>query len=135
MDSAFVMKGPFTLLPRPPQNRGGIVDAFELEKWFTRIWLILSGLPGLSWALVDKAGSKLSDLEFRTHVMLQSVFGADVTNTAQVIEDPAHVKHVSDEQAQGWETARYDAGAALALHGMASNRNERGDTQALNWMA
>jgi len=130
------VKGPFTLLPRPPQNRGGNIDPFELEKWFTRIWLILSATAGISWAIIDKAGSKLSDIETRTHVMLQRVLGADVNNTGKepIVDNPLFVKHVSDEQAQGWETARHDASNGLALHTMTTNSNERGDTQALNWM-
>lgn len=129
------MKGPFTLLPRPPANRGGNVDPFELEKWFTRIWLILSGLPGIGWAIIDKKGSKLSDIETRWHSMLQKVYGADATNTGLIIEDPDYVKHISDKQAQSWGTAAQDASNAMALVNMQTNQNERGDTQALNWMA
>jgi hypothetical protein len=110
------MQGPFTKLPRPPQNRGGNIDPFELEKWFTRIWLILSGIPGITWDIIDKTGSKLSDLEFRTHIMLQNVFGADVTNTDKVIEDTDHVKHVSDAQAKYWQD-----GSAAGFQSMAEN--------------
>lgn len=128
------LKGPFTLLPRPPSNKGGTVDPFELEKWFTRIWFILSAAGGVGWGVIDKAGSKLSDLETRWHSMLQKVLGADVTDTGQVIEDVFHCKHVSDGQSKGWETARYDANAALAMISMQSTKHERGDTQALNWM-
>jgi hypothetical protein len=130
------MKGPFTLLPRPPANRGGNIDPFELEKWFTRIWMILSGLPGLSWGLIDKSGSKLSDIEERPHSMLQKVLGVDVTDTGNSIENSDLVKHVSDTQALGWETARHDAANSLAMISMQKTYNgPRGDNQALNWMA
>lgn len=91
------MRGPFTLLPRPPANRGGNIDPFELEKWFTRIWLILSGLPGISWSIIDKAESKLSDLEERTHAMLQSVLGWSSG------ADTAQVRHISQADGKVWQ--------------------------------
>lgn len=121
-------------VPREPIINGSGQMSMQWTRWIQQIQRILSYAGGVSWGIVNKGGSLLSDIETRYHSMLQRVFGADVTNTEQVIEDEDHVKHVSDEQAQGWETARYDASAALALHGMATKRNERGDTQALNWM-
>lgn len=99
------MKGPFTRLPRPPRT----TDTFEQSKWFDRIWMILSAIPGISWDVVDKAGSKLSDIETRPHSMLQSVYGSDATNSGIVIEDTIHVKHVSDEQAKRWENGSFVA--------------------------
>ena len=91
------MRGPFTLLPRPPSNKGGHIDPFELEKWFTRIWLVLSGLPGIGWDIIDKAGSKLSDLEERLHSMLQEVLGWE--NDA----DATQVRHISNANGKVWQ--------------------------------
>jgi hypothetical protein len=51
----------------------------------------------LPWVVVDKAGSKLSDLETRTHVMLQ-----DVTGWTTGI-DTAQVRHISDANGKVWQ--------------------------------
>lgn len=128
------MKGPFTRLPQPPRDRNGI-SPFELAKWFDKIYLILAGIPGISWDVIDKAGSKLSDLETRWHSMLQNVYGADVTNSGQVIEDVDHVKHVSDAQSEVWQQGAFLAQNSMTENVMTSRQNSsRGDTQALNWM-
>lgn len=112
------MKGPFTRLGQPARNRGGVIDPFELSKWFDKLWLILSGLPGISWDIIDKTGSKLSDIETRPHSDLQKVYGADTTDTGIIIEDAAHVKHVSNAQAAKWEAganAAFQAAAELLM--------------------
>lgn len=60
--------GPFTRLSRPPRQTGNWdVDAREMFKWFDRIWLILSGIPGIAWDIVSKAGSNITDIETRQH--------------------------------------------------------------------
>lgn len=92
-------------IPRPPANRGGQVDPFELSKWFDSIWKLLSGAAGTAWALIDKKGSKLSDIEIRPHSELQRIYGADVSNTGQVIITPNADKHISNDQAQKWDNA------------------------------
>jgi len=47
----------------------------ELYEWYQKLWYILGGLQGVSWDVVDKAGSELTDIETRQHSMLQSVLG------------------------------------------------------------
>lgn len=131
------LMGPFTLLPRPPMNRGGVIDPFEQEKWFTRIWYILSAAGGIAWDIVNKKGSKLSDLEFRTHIMLQSVLGADATNTGKEIEDVDHVKHVSDQQSERWEdgaSAAFCAEAELLMLAVPQKRESRPSYEGLALM-
>jgi hypothetical protein len=81
------MTFPLQKLPRPPSKRSGELDPFELEKWYIRIWNIITATPV-----------------------------------------------ITDSHAEGWEAAQYDANSALLLSQMTTKPNERGDTQALNWM-
>jgi hypothetical protein len=90
-------KGPFTLLPQPPRAKGGVLDPFETEKWFTRIWLILGGLTGIGWAVVDKVGSRLDDIETRPHAMLQEVLGW------KSLGDGTQDKHISNANGKVWQ--------------------------------
>lgn len=70
------MSGPFTPLPRPPSQRGGAIDTFELSKWFDRIWLALSNTAAIAWASINFKGSSLSDIEARKHSQLQDIQGS-----------------------------------------------------------
>jgi hypothetical protein len=92
-------------IPRPPVTRGGQVDSFELSKWFDSIWKLLSGAAGTAWILINKNGSKLTDIETRPHSQLQRILGADVTNTGQIIIGANTDKHISNEQAYRWDNA------------------------------
>jgi hypothetical protein len=47
----------------------------ELELFYRDVARSLGTLGGIAWEAVSKAGSKLSDLEQRTHVMLQNILG------------------------------------------------------------
>lgn len=88
--------GPFTRLPRPPREIG---DTNELRRWFDRIWLILSGAPGISWETLSKAGSNLTDIETRKHNDLQLRNVADahpwdsITKTGSELQDIATRPH------------------------------------------
>ena len=94
--------GPFTRLPRPPRITGETErDRFEQQKWFDRIWMILSGAPGISWDIVSKVGSSLDDIETRPHSMLQDVLQSDDTSSSSALE-----KHVTDEQMKKYEDSR-----------------------------
>lgn len=81
--------GPFTRLPRPPATD----DKRQWGMWFDKIHMILAGMPGIEWAIVDKRGSHLSDLETRPHSELTNVLQADDTSTSTALE-----KHVTDAQ-------------------------------------
>jgi hypothetical protein len=48
----------------------------QWERWLQQIQRILSFAGGVAWSVVNKGGSKLSDLEQRTHAMLQSILGS-----------------------------------------------------------
>jgi hypothetical protein len=96
------LQGPFTRLTRPPRQTGNWeVDSRELFKWFDRVWFILAGIPGISWTIVSKTGSKLSDIETRPHAQLQDVLQTDVDLTDT---DPA--KHVTNALSFDWDRNR-----------------------------
>jgi hypothetical protein len=63
-------------IPPPPTNspQGDRV----WTDWYIKLNQILSSTAGISWALVDKTGSNLSDLASRPHSQLQSVLGTGV---------------------------------------------------------
>lgn len=104
------LSGPFTGLPRPPRQTGEwSVDVREMLRWFDRIWLILSGLPGIAWSVVSKAGSRLDDLESRSHNQLQSVLQADVS-----LEDNSLEKHITNELAFAWDRNKVYTAAITA---------------------
>jgi len=87
------MKGPFTLLPPQPNTD----DKRQWNMWFNHIHKILSGAPGIAWLVVDKAGSKLTDIETRLHSMLQEVKGW-ATGT-----DTTKDRHISDAIGKVWQ--------------------------------
>lgn len=59
--------GPFTILSRPPRQN----DARGWERWFQQVFATLSGQPGIAWDVIDKADSRLDDIEIRNHNLLQ----------------------------------------------------------------
>lgn len=62
-------------VPREPMvDKSGRMSA-QWERWIQQIQRILSFAGGIAWAIVNKAASKLSDIETRTHAMLQSILG------------------------------------------------------------
>lgn len=63
------------------------------------------------------------------HSNLSDVLQSDVS---LIDEEPE--KHITNLQANTWETGAHTAANAFAVASMRSNKNERGDTQALNWM-
>lgn len=65
----------------PPVPREPLIDSrtgrmsTQWERWIQQVQRILSFAGGIAWGIVNKAGSRLSDIETRTHAMLQSVLG------------------------------------------------------------
>lgn len=83
---------------RPPPQTGNR----EFDRWSLELWRRLSdtGNLGLSWSDVSKVGSALTDIETRTHAMLQSILGFDSTSP-----DSVKNKHISNADAMRWEAA------------------------------
>lgn len=86
----------------PPTPREPLVDtrgriSMQWERWLQQVQRILSFAGGIAWQLINKGGSKLDDIEVRTHDMLQSVLGWSTgTNTVQT-------KHISDANGKAWQ--------------------------------
>lgn len=79
-------ENPQTTMPLSPRDQLVKVEVgrdgkpiFEVSRlWlrhFDQMQRILSFEGGIAWAIINKAASKLSDIEQRTHAMLQSVLG------------------------------------------------------------
>lgn len=104
--------------PREPlHDRTGNISP-RWQRWLDQLQIMLGSLNGTSWKVIDKSDSSLADIGTREHGQLQKIYGADASNSGVIIEDPAYVKHVSDEQAERWD----------------SMTSATGDDQALQWM-
>lgn len=66
---------PQTALPPAPPGLPGNNHPIVWRKWIEQLQRILSMAGGIGWAIVDKAGSKLTDIETRPHSDLQSILG------------------------------------------------------------
>lgn len=71
-------ENPQTTMPPVPRepliDRSGQMSS-QWTRWMQQIQRVLSFDGGIAWAIINKAASKLSDIETRTHAMLQSVLG------------------------------------------------------------
>jgi hypothetical protein len=86
----------------PPVPREPMVDragqtSMQWTRWLQQVQRILSFAGGVAWGIINKAGSKLSDLAERTHAMLQEVLGW-VSD-----EDTAQVRHISNADGKVWQ--------------------------------
>jgi hypothetical protein len=93
-------ENPQTTLPPVPRepmiDRTGQMSQ-QWSRWIQQIQRVLSFSGGVAWVIINKTGSRLSDIETRTHAMLQSVLGwTDDADTAQV-------KHISNANGKKWE--------------------------------
>jgi len=63
------------------------------------------------------------------HSNLSDVLQADTS-----LNDDDLEKHITNLQANTWETAAHTAANAFVIASTRTNKNERGDMQALNWI-
>lgn len=104
-----------TPLQPPPRNldKLSLESAIrEMSRWMYEVFRRLRdmNLLAITWTSLDFTGSKLSDIATRTHAMLQSILGVDVSSV-----DPTKDKHVSNSQGKAWT----DHGAATSdVHGI-----------------
>lgn len=78
-------ENPQTTLPPVPREpiinaRGGM--SHQWERWIQQLQRVLSFAGGVAWGIINKAESKLSDIEARTHAMLQSIAGTGVNHVS-----------------------------------------------------
>lgn len=66
-----------TVLPPPPIQ--ATAGEFVWTDWYSQLTAYLNNAGSIPWAVVNKAGSKLSDLSIRDHIMLTSVQGGNAT--------------------------------------------------------
>jgi hypothetical protein len=90
-------QGPYTILGTPPRSS----NPREIERWYQQIYAVLSGNPGIAWDVIDKAGSRLDEIETRGHDLLQDILQADEDSTSADLE-----KHISNLLAYEWERNR-----------------------------
>ena len=62
-------------LAQPPRKSDG-----RFDDWMFRLWKRISDTAGIAWALVDKTGSNLTDIETRNHADLQNINTASYTH-------------------------------------------------------
>lgn len=84
-------------VPREPLIDGKGQMSNQWMRWMQQIQRILSFAGGIAWQIINKAGSKLSDIETRPHEQLTDVEGweADV--------DVEQTKHISNADGKVWQ--------------------------------
>ncbi len=60
------------LPPPPTRSESG---SFAWTDWYNQLYKLLSTTGSVSWSLVNKTGSKLSDLQSKAHSMLTGIHG------------------------------------------------------------
>jgi len=62
-------------LAQPPRK-----EERSFDDWMYRMWKRIASTAGIAWALVDKTGSNLTDIETRNHADLQNINTATYTH-------------------------------------------------------
>lgn len=93
-------ENPQTTMPPVPReplvDRSGQMSA-QWTRWIQQIQRILSFSGGIAWAIINKAGSSLTDIVTRPHSALQSILGW-INDT-----DASQVRHISNANGKKWE--------------------------------
>jgi len=58
----------------PPPTRAGAGD-FAWTAWYNQLYTLLNTSGSVSWALVNKAGSSIADLQNKNHGLLTNILG------------------------------------------------------------
>ena len=105
-------------LPPPPTRAAD--GSFAWVAWYNQLYALLSTAGSVSWALIDKAGSSIGDLQNKAHSLLTGVSGtgsyhissAEATNVTalpaaadivtQVVKTKAGAPTTSDIAAGNW---------------------------------
>ena len=83
-------------LSQPPDTK----DA-NLTRWLFLLWKRINATAGMAWAIIDKTGSNLTDIETRNHADLQNINTAtythlSATNHADLTDGGATTLHKHD---------------------------------------
>ena len=77
----------------------------EWEMYRNAIRNSLIKYNSIAWPIIDFTESTLADIQIRTHSLLQSILGADLSDT-----DASENKHISNVYGKGWEDHRLATG-------------------------
>lgn len=117
----------------PPPTRADSGD-FAWIAWQNALYTLLSTTGSVSWALVDKAGSSIADLQNRSHALLTSILGtgsyhvssAEATNitalplaaniVVQAFKTKAGVPTTSDISSGNWAIYKDTSGGTIKLY-------------------
>lgn len=69
--------------PQPPRKRGGIIDPYELSKWFDKIRNYFIGLPGLDFFYItNRKHTLLEEIGVNTHAQIDTAVSASTSHIA-----------------------------------------------------
>ena len=105
----------------PPPTRAASGD-FVWTAWYQQLQKILSTTGAVAWALVDKAGSSIADLQNKGHSNLTSVLGngsyhLSLTEQSRVagVISKAGLPTTSDIAAGQWAVYKDTSGGTVRL--------------------
>lgn len=119
-------------LPPPPTRAAD--GSFAWVAWYNQLYTLLSTTGAVSWALINKAGSSIGDLQNKAHNLLTGVLGtgsyhissAEATNVTalptasnivvQAFKTKAGLPTTSDIAAGNWAIYKDTSGGTLALY-------------------
>ena len=119
-------------LPPPPTRAAD--GSFAWVAWYNQLYTLLSTAGSVSWALIDKAGSSIGDLQNKAHSLLTGVLGtgsyhissAEATNVTalptaadivtQTFKTKAGVPTTSDIAAGNWAIYKDTSGGTIKLY-------------------
>lgn len=105
--------------PSPPSDASGVLPWVGLvARWLEKVWRRVDAALQIAWSQVDTTGSKLSDLDTRTHDELQALGLADPAGTDDVLP-----RHTTDARAK----ANKDHRDATSAHGASGDVVGTGD--------
>lgn len=107
-------------IPPPPQELSKLGRAAFL--WFTQIFTRLTSASQTLWSQIDTANSALTDLEDRSHSLLENVLSVDETDS-----DTTKNKHTSNALAK----SSADHQAATSAHGAIGDLIGSGNTASV----
>ena len=111
----------------PPPTRADSGD-FAWTAWYNSLYTLLSETGSVSWALIDKSGSSIADLQNKNHNLLTAMQGgttneyyhltsAEYTNkVSQVFKTKAGIPTTTDITAGNWAIYKDTSGGTIKLY-------------------
>ena len=109
----------------PPPTRAANGD-FAWTAWYNSLYTLLSTSGSVAWALVDKAGSSIADLQNKNHGLLTSILGTGATHVSAAeglrvtacitTQTKAGIPTTSDIPAGNWAIYKDTSGGTIKLY-------------------